>query len=77
MPETLTEQDLYRTFPYIPWGKPQPIRRTDEGPGIQHFMCRICTALHGLKGMDIPDLPTDPALVEEHIRKDHQVPEGI
>lgn len=54
--------------PMIPWREPIKVSLTDGRSG---YGCRICIALHGLKGADIPSLPTEPEPVEAHIREAH------
>lgn len=54
--------------PMIPWCEPIKVSLTDGRSG---YACRICIALHGLKGADIPSLPAEPAPVEAHIREAH------
>ena len=55
----------------IPWHEPIAVQRTDD-PTI-HYACRLCIAEHGLKGRDIPGLPTDKAVVREHLALVHGV----
>lgn len=62
------ETDLEYGYPMIDWREPIGI----QIPGSEeHFACRFCVALGGIKGKDIVDLPTDPDLVRKHIDEEH------
>lgn len=63
------EQWLERRWAALPWRTPIPI--TCIGDGTRHYGCRFCIALHGLKGSQVPWLPTLEAVVVEHIAEAH------
>jgi hypothetical protein len=61
----MTAEDLVRLYPHIPWYEPVIIHRSDTG--IERYGCRICIALDGLAGKDVPDLPETPDEWIEHM----------
>jgi hypothetical protein len=58
-----------RRYPFIQWREPLAVRLL--GDATEHYACRICIAIKGLKGADIGALPTDPNVVREHLRAEH------
>lgn len=55
----------------IPWHEPIAVRLFEDP--VTHYACRLCIAERGLKGSDIPGLPTDKAVVREHLALVHGV----
>lgn len=64
----MNADDLVRLYPHIPWYEPVLIHRTD---GVTRFGCRICIALEGLGGKDVPDLPETAEAWIEHMAVVH------
>lgn len=60
---------LEQRWPWIEWREPLLVHQLNNVDA--HWACRICIALRGLKGKEIPSLPRDPELVRAHIRKEH------
>lgn len=60
--------ELERRWPDWPWREPLHVSRPD---GAEGWACRICVALHGLRGRDVGKLPSSPAAVLEHIDREH------
>jgi hypothetical protein len=63
------ERELERVYPEIEWREPVEVRRFGERR--QHFACRFCIAIKGLKGEQISALATDRAAVLAHIQQEH------
>lgn len=57
-------------YPFIEWREPIAIASMDD-PSTKHYACRICIGETGLRGSEIPELPTDPEAVREHIAEVH------
>lgn len=55
-------------FPEIPWSEPV---RVTLFSGEGGYACRVCVALEGLKGIEVPELPDDPEAVRQHFAEAH------
>lgn len=55
-------------YPEIEWREPIKISRSDSEWG---WACRVCVAMAGLSGRDIPGLTRSRQEVYEHIKKEH------
>ena len=55
-------------FPAIRWAE---LIRVYLPSGVFGYACRICVAEKGLKGSDIPTLPSSPGRVRRHIEEVH------
>lgn len=64
----LFAQAMVDMWPSIPWHTPVKVSTTD---GHWGWACRICIALHGLKGSDVRCLTQDPDDVVRHIAEEH------
>jgi hypothetical protein len=65
----VSEAELRIKFPMVPWDAPAKV--TQPGLARARYACRYCIAQKGLKGADVPSLPTDPAEVVTHIELVH------
>lgn len=63
-------EQLERRFPNVAWREPAPMS-VFSAPDEKHYACRVCIANDGLKGHQVPGLPTDPQVVDKHIREVH------
>jgi hypothetical protein len=61
---------LEKEYPFIQWREPIAVASIDD-PSTTHYACRICIGEAGLRGNEIPDLPTDPEEVRKHIAEVH------
>ena len=51
-------------YPEIAWREPVPVRLLDEvREPVTRYACRLCIALYGLSGTEVPFLPTDIEVV--------------
>ncbi len=64
----MTEAELRRSYPEIKWDEPLPVTVPGVGRGLA---CRICIALQGLTGRDVPSLPQDARGFAEHLASAH------
>ena len=64
------EDELRHAYPWIDWDEPIELRNIGET--TIHYGCRYCISMHGIKGGDIPDQPTDPDEVRAHIWATHR-----
>ena len=67
LPEHPNEEQLERFYPDTQWREPNMY----EADGMAVLVCHYCTAMHGLKGTKIEDVPRTVAQFREHLRKVH------
>jgi len=70
------ERELERLYPMIDWREPLSVQLYDDEDtpvmvSPPHYACRFCVSMHGLKGCDVPNLPTDIEEMRRHIREKH------
>lgn len=61
----LTLSYLTSRYPWIPWTSPVPVKLIEGGP--EYLACRVCIANYGLRGADVPSLPTDEEAFQRHM----------
>lgn len=61
--------DWESAAPWIDWREPVEVRLM--GDDTAHYACRVCIAVVGMRGSDIPRLPTDPEEVRRHMARAH------
>jgi hypothetical protein len=66
-PWTLPE--LERRFPGIAWTVPMAVSLSEAAT---RYACRVCIASQGLRGNEVDLLPTDPAVVVQHLKEHHR-----
>ena len=58
-----------KRFPGLPWREPIKVCGVSStGQPITRFACRVCIAMHGLKGYDVELLSDDYDAVAQHIK---------
>lgn len=67
----ITTDELLSQFPYIAWRAPLPVRLSKDGNN--YYGCRICIAQHGIRGGDVPALPTTQEGFATHLMAAHQL----
>lgn len=68
---TLSELDLEETYPATAWREPQKMHRFafDDTVLASGLMCRFCTAMYGVGGAQVDDLPQTRAEFDEHMQE--------
>lgn len=66
----LTLSFLSTRYPWIPWIEPVRVKLIEGG--AERFACRVCIANYGLRGMDVPSLPTNEEAFRAHMREEHE-----
>ena len=67
----MTESELLQRFPDMSWCK--PVSMVLLGTDIERLACRICIALYGVRGEDIPALPKDREEFARHMTEKHNL----
>lgn len=63
-----SEQALVDEYPWIPWLEPQAV----QSNGTERVVCRFCTALNGLKAIDlVHDGFRSREQWARHVERDH------
>ena len=64
------ESHYVETYPWLPWTEPvvveTPTARTD-------FACRLCIAITGITGADVPNCPKTREEFDKHMLETHGV----
>lgn len=72
---TLSESDCMHDMPWIQWRKPETVSVfasfDDPSSGVvaTGLMCRFCTAMYGIGGTQVRDLPQTRAEFDEHMQE--------
>lgn len=65
----MTEIELQKRFPSIPWREALPVRLTNGGG--EGLGCRLCIAMYGLHGSQVAALPHTKDEFDQHMKEKH------